>query len=368
MTCAWKHCFEFLAGLLLALSASHAAAHKASDAYLQLTATEAGVSLRIDVALRDLDAALDLDADGDGRLTWGEVRSAWPAIETYVRSRVAVAGCALRPGGQRLERRVDGVYAALSASADCALASEPLVRYTLLGEIDPTHRGIARIDVAGQPPRVLVLDPTRPALRAPPPTRFLQEGIRHIVTGYDHVLFLICLLLPSVMRRTRDGWEPVALLPQAALPVVGLVTAFTLAHSVTLALASLKIASLPPAFIEPAIAVTIMLAALDNVRPIFHGHRAVVTFVFGLIHGFGFAGVLAELDLPAAQFAWALLQFNLGLELGQAIIVVAATSLLFVLRARPRYLAWAIHGGSLGALVVGLVWFVERTAALPLFR
>jgi hypothetical protein len=93
-----------------------------------------------------------------------------------------------------------------------------------------------------------------------------------------------------------------------------------------------------------------------------------VTFVFGLIHGFGFAGVLGELDLPASQFAWALLQFNLGLELGQAMIVVAATTLLFVLRAGPRYPAWAIQGGSRAALLVGLVWFVERSADLPLLR
>jgi hypothetical protein len=371
MTCAWKHCSEVLAALALVLAAGHAAAHKASDAYLQLGASGAGVSLRIDVALRDLDAALDLDADGDGRLTWGEVRSAWPTIEGYVRPRVEVAGCALRPAGERLERlerRVDGVYAVLNANADCAPASEPVIRYTLLGDVDPTHRGIARVDIAGQPSRVLVLDPTRPVPRAAAHPHFLAEGIRHIVTGYDHVLFLICLLLPSVMRRTRDGWRPVASLRQAVLPVVGIVTAFTLAHSVTLALAALKLASLPPAFIEPAIAVTIVLAALDNLRPIFHGRRAVVTFVFGLIHGFGFAGVLGELDLPASQFAWALLQFNLGLELGQAMIVVAATTLLFVLRAGPRYPAWAIQGGSLAALLVGLVWFVERSADLPLLR
>ena len=95
--------------------------------------------------------------------------------------------------------------------------------------------------------------------------QFLSEGIRHILTGYDHVLFLLCLLLPSVMRRTPDGWRPVARLSQAVWPVVGIVSAFTVAHSITLGLAALKLVSLTPAFIEPAIAVTIMLAALDNI-------------------------------------------------------------------------------------------------------
>ena len=111
--------------------------------------------------------------------------------------------------------------------------------------------------------------------------------------------------------------------------MAGIVTAFTVAHSITLALAALKLVSLPSWFIEPAIAVTIVLAAIDNVWPVFPVRRVVVTFVFGLIHGFGFASVLAELNLPTADFAWALLQFNLGLEAGQLMVVVAATAVLF---------------------------------------
>ena len=148
--------------------------------------------------------------------------------------------------------------------------------------------------------------------------------------------------------------------------VLGIVTAFTLAHSITLVLAALKLASLPPSFIEPAIAATIVLAAFDNVRPIFKGPRALVTFAFGLIHGFGFAGVLAELNLPAADFAWALLRFNLGLEIGQVAIVAVVTTLLFLLRGRARYPAWVIRGGSLAAMLIGLVWLIERTADVSL--
>ncbi len=94
---------------------------------------------------------------------------------------------------------------------------------------------------------------------------------------------------------------------------------------------------MPSWFIEPAIAVTIVLAAIDNVWPVFPVRRVVVTFFFGLIHGFGFASVLAELNLPTADFAWALLQFNLGLEAGQLMVVVAATGVLFGLRHWPRY-------------------------------
>ena len=128
----------------------------------------------------------------------------------------------------------------------------------------------------------------------------------------------------------------------------------------------MKVLSLPSAFIEPAIAVTIILAALDNIRPLFPVRRVVVTFLFGLVHGFGFAGVLAELDLPPASFAWALLQFNLGLEFGQLLIVVAAVTVLFLLRRQRGYATWVIGGGSILAMLLGLLWLVERTARVSL--
>ena len=198
---------------------------------------------------------------------------------------------------------------------------------------------------------------------------FLLEGMRHILTGYDHVLFLLCLLLPSVMRRAPAGWQPVERLGQAVWPVVGIVSAFTVAHSITLGLAALKLVSLTPAFIEPAIAATIVLAALDNVLPIFPVRRVVVTFFFGLLHGFGFAGVLAELNLPRADFAWALLQFNLGIEVGQLVIVAVATSVLFGLRRWRGYPKFVIGAGSALAIAIGVAWLIEligNVSILPL--
>ena len=359
-----------------------AQAHKASDSYLQVDAGAKGTTVRWDIALRDLDAALDIDADEDGKLTWGEVKTAWPRIEAYALPRLKIDGCVLRPTGQALERRNDGTYAVLMLSSDCLLKAAPVIGYSLFREIDPTHRGIAKVQLAGQPLALTMLDPSRVAA-APvaggaasasepehiAPTGawgFLREGIRHILTGYDHVLFLLCLLLPSVMRRTPQGWRPVEKLSQAVWPVVGIVSAFTVAHSITLGLAALKLVSLPPSFIEPAIAVTIILAALDNVWPIFPVPRVVVTFFFGLIHGFGFAGVLGELNLPPGEFAWALLQFNVGLELGQLMIVVCVTALLFMLRDRPHYRGWVIRGGSYAAIFVGVLWLIERTANVSL--
>ena len=409
------------AGVAIGIAlAGPALAHKASDAYLLLDARGPAATLRIDVALRDLDAALDIDTDGDAKLTWAEVRAGLPAIEDYAMQRVDVAGCIAHPRGRALEQRVDGAYAALTFALSCDLAVEPQVRYRVLREVDTTHRGLLRVQLPGRAPILRVLDPTsegpvaavaravtpvvaqeiapspariervnettspvasatpsleagkdpRPVPKANPSSiagaGFVSEGVRHIVGGWDHVLFLLCLLLPAVMIRTRESWRPVQRMGHAVWPVAGIVTAFTLAHSITLTLAALKIVALSPGFIEPAIAATIVLAAIDNVRPIFFGQRGWVTFAFGLIHGFGFAGALAELELAPMQFAWALLQFNVGLELGQLAVVVPATVLLFAARGRPGYPVWAIRGGSVAAIAIGVLWLIERIGDVSL--
>jgi hypothetical protein len=369
--------------LVLAAACAGAHAHKSSDSYLQLDAAAGHLAVRWDIALRDLDVALDLDTNGDGKLSWGEVKAALPRIESYAMSRLSIQNCALRVTDSALERRNDGAYVVLNLAAPCALSQSPSIEYSLFADVDPTHRGIAKIQRSGRAVELLMLDPSHAATNratsgAASPTagnssmtgefagpsrwQFLREGIRHILTGYDHVLFLLCLLLPAVMRRTPNGWRPVDKLSKAILPVLGIVTAFTVAHSITLGLASLKIVSLPSSIIEPLIAVTIMLAALDNVWPIFPVRRIVVTFFFGLIHGFGFASVLSELNLPTADFAWALLQFNVGLEMGQLIIVMLATAVLFSLRDWARYRLIVIRGGSLVAMSIAALWFIERTA------
>ncbi|HTU68599.1 MAG TPA: HupE/UreJ family protein [Steroidobacteraceae bacterium] len=367
-----------VAALLCAAFAPLAHAHKASDAYLFLASGDAATTLRIDVALRDLDVALDVDADGDGKLTWKEVRTAWPAIETYLRQRVTLEGCPLEPESRALERRVDGTYAALTLRSRCTPALAPAIRYDVMAEVDPTHRGIVRVAWRGTTALQILVPGVRSATASidsssasaqparGPGLSFVREGIHHIATGYDHVLFLICLLLPSVLRPTKQGWRPVDTFMEALLPVVGIVTSFTVAHSITLGLAAMDIVSISPAIIEPAIAFTIVLAALGNFWPVFHGRRAIVTFCFGLVHGFGFAGVLKELALPRGEFAWALFQFNLGIEIGQLLIVAAATLLLFSLRGLRAYPPLVLRGGSALAMAIAALWFVERVANLSL--
>ena len=363
---AWR---RLLAMVALALAATAALAHKASDAYLFAEPAAEGSRLRWDIALRDLDAALPIDADGDRQLTWGEVRAAWPAIDTLALGALAVRGCRFGIDGHALEQRLDGVYAVLRMSTPCRIEASTPLRYTLFSGVDPTHRGILRVRLEESGDAVRVLDPTAPervdtsaAAPTPSATSFVREGVHHIVTGYDHLLFLLCLLLPAVLRREDGRWHAVTSWRAALWPVAKTVTLFTLAHSVTLALATLGWVRLPPSIVEPAIAVTIILAALDNIRPLIGRGRGLITFLFGLVHGFGFAGVLGELQLPAAAFGWALFQFNLGLELGQLAMVLLVVPVLFLLRQRPLYVPGVLVTGSLAAITLAVGWLVERTA------
>ena len=147
MAFAWR----WAAALLLSVLAGAANAHKSSDSYLQIDAAPGALTLRWDIALRDLDVALDLDTDSDGRLTWGEVKAAWPRIESYALARIRIPGCELKAGERALERRNDGTYAVLRLKAACTLADPPAIGYALFAEVDPTHRGIARVQRPGQP-------------------------------------------------------------------------------------------------------------------------------------------------------------------------------------------------------------------------
>jgi len=360
-----------------------ACAHKASDAYLQLSAVGETVDLRWDIALRDLDAALDLDRNGDRRLSWGEVTGRMDDILAY-----ALAHLRLQPGCSALalhqppavDDRIDGAYLMLRLQAPCDAGKALTVDYSLFRDIDPTHRGLLRIDLPGAAdaaPRSLdpsggpvalpwristetVANDTPAAVGIDADRSFFRDGVHHILIGWDHILFLLSLLLPSVLRRTAGGWVPVGRWREALWPMFGVVSSFTLAHSLTLALAALHVVELSPRVVEPAIAVTIVLAAIDNIRPLLGGRRKLFCFAFGLVHGFGFAGALAELQLPVRGFVLALLEFNLGVEAGQLLVVCAALGLLLVLRHWPRYEGLVLKGGSVAALAVAAVWFVER--------
>ncbi len=162
----------------------------------------------------------------------------------------------------------------------------------------------------------------------------------HIWIGFDHILFLLSLLLPAVLIWRASRWQAVETFRAAFVDVFRIVTSFTVAHSITLSLATLGFVSLPSRWVESAIAASVVLAALNNLWPLFHGRRWMVAFGFGLIHGFGFASVLVDLGLPRETLVLALVGFNLGVEAGQLAIVALFLPLAFALRRTGSTAAW----------------------------
>ena len=365
-----------LALALAGLAPAHA--HKPSDSYLALTVAEDKISGQWDVALRDLDFAIGLDADGNGEITWGEVRAKHPEIAAYALARLAVrsdgAPCTIESGAQLIDDHTDGAYTVLPLTLRCPKAPAQLaIDYTLFADLDPQHRGLLNLQALGLT-RAAVLGPQAPTqtFELKSISRWSQfidygrEGVWHIWIGFDHILFLLALLLPAVLIWRGARWQPVETFREAFVGVFKIVTAFTVAHSITLSLATLGFVSLPSRWVESAIAASVVLAALNNVWPVFHGRRWTVAFAFGLIHGFGFASVLADLGLPREALALALVGFNLGVEAGQLAIVAVFLPLAFALRRSAFYRRAVMIGGSLLIATLAGIWLVERVFEVKL--
>jgi len=365
----------------LMLMAGAALAHKSSDSYLTVQVQGDQVGVQWDIALRDIQFAIGLDANGDDQITWGELQQKERELQAWAVSRLSLqrgGSCTLGQASLQVDEHTDGGYAVLAWRGRCPQQHGALsLQYSLLFDLDTQHRGLLKLDLDGAT-HSAVLGPQSGVMQFAEATtvgaqflQYLWQGVWHIWIGFDHILFLLALLLPAVLLPRRrgghgDGVHGVSRFKEASLSVLAVVTAFTLAHSITLSLAALEIISLPSRLVESAIAASVVFAAANNLVPMVQG-RWLMAFFFGLIHGFGFASVLTELGLPTGALAVSLVGFNLGVELGQLAIVVVFLPLAFVLRHTPFYQRGVLLGGSWAALLVALAWFVERAFNLSIF-
>jgi len=377
-----------LACLLMALPMM-ASAHKESDAYLTLSTDPAKPTVlhgQFDIALRDLAFVLDIDANRDAAVTWGEVKASRGAIERYALGGVTIKGdgltCAMHPTAQKIDEHNDGAYDVIQFDAVCdkEIPSRLTIVYTLFQDIDPYHRGIVTIH-AGDRVAGAVLGPKTPTamldLREPDRwsqfKSFVVDGVWHIWTGPDHLLFILSLLLPAVLYRSAKasaiglpplagdtGWVPVPKLSRAMLELVKVVSGFTVSHSVTLTLSVLGYVNLPSRLVESGIALSIIVAATNNLVPIVTRRAWVVAFAFGFIHGLGFASALAGLSLPPVAMATSLGGFSLGVELGQESIVLPFLPLAFLLRRTRFYQVGVVRWGSWAIIAIATLWLVQR--------
>lgn len=372
-----------------------ALAHKASDSYLHLDPVQNGIHVSWEVALRDLDAVMDLDANHNGKLTWGEVEDRRNDIEDKLTQSLLLVGgdqqaCKMSAQDFGYISHGDGGYVVVVWNAVCADNRITAIRSTLFQRIDPSHRVLVAtgaIPLALAPGerretdlRALPVASVEPGKAAPASVitntdendhsvlAFIKEGVMHIFTGPDHILFLLSLLLPAVLL--RDGqydWKPQVSLRSVLTTVAWTATAFTISHSITLACAVLGIFRPPSSIIEPLIALTVLLSAVNNVRPLWKLSSAATAFMFGFIHGFGFADALVPMQLSPSVLAGALFGFNVGVEIGQLTIITAFCLVAFPLRAWRGYIPWMMRGGSFVTAAIATIWIAERLFSIQIF-
>ena len=304
---------------LAMLLASAASAHKPSDSYLSLVVDEQRVMGRWDIALRDLEHAIGLDRDGNGAVTWGEVKARHGDIAAYALARLELSSagsvCATSPVEHLIDQHSDGAYAVLRFTGDCPAAIDALdIRYSFLFDLDPLHRGprpgpIGRSDPDERlQPRAAYL--ARPHRQLEPGAAARDLSARGRLAHLDRARPHPVPAVPPAAGRTaaRQGaQEPSQRSAPVWIEVVQVVTSFTVAHSITLSLAALGILSFPARLVELAIAASVVFAALNNIRPMVTRRLWLIAFGFGLVHGLGFASVLADLALPRHALLLALL-------------------------------------------------------------
>ncbi len=366
---------RLMAFILLCLVGGPLAAHTLSVAHVDVTSQPQGVTLEVDLALRDLALTMPLDLDGDNKITWGELSSQESALQRLILRGVTLSAasgqCRLEP--QRLGvRSYDGVsYASMLFNSSCDATPGMAVDYRLIFEQDPAHRVLLAWRTGERVQTdILQAASTSARLRGSQSDcgketflQFLREGIHHILGGIDHLAFLLALLLPAVLLRRAGKWEPVPRVMDSLRSVAGVVTAFTLAHSVTLSLAALGLLRPSARLVEVVIALSVLVAALNNIKPVVTGRVWMVALVFGLIHGLGFARALQDLGLPRGQELLALVGFNLGVEIGQLGVVVLVFPLLAAMRGQRWYARIVMPALSALIAIAALYWVVQRFPA-----
>jgi hypothetical protein len=359
--------------LLLSSFSPHLQAHTQSTAFLTLQLKGTSLTGEWHLALRDLQDAVGLDSNDDGRITWGELREQKAAVFAYALSRLHLTDMSgagkMELSDLLVEQHADGGYAVLRLKADGpGFTSAVRVDYRAFFDLNAKHRGLLRLEQAGSTQlavfgpetSVQIFDLLHTGGKPPTLLSFINEGVWHIWQGYDHILFLIALLLPGVMRRGEGQWKPDLGGVAALSRVLKIVTAFTVAHSITLSLAAFGLVHLPTRVVESAIAGSVVVAALNNLAPIFPERGWLAAFAFGLLHGFGFANALRDLGVQSGQLALTLFGFNAGVEAGQLAIVAVFFPLALSVRHLMFYPKVVLRLGSVSIVVVAALWMAER--------
>lgn len=377
-----------VASLLLLTTFSNVNAHALKENYVYVNVEDDHLSGMFEININDILAKLDVDIDAAGstRLD-GLIASASP-VQEYLRANFKIL-----EGTNELE---------LTFLTPTLFSEDPdFVRYHFTAPIpqgneltffdsvfltpdfiknDRLHRSMLvyeynrRLDLDFGAENVpIVFTPNRLTqtidLEKPPTILawkdFLWQGVRHILIGYDHILFILVLLLTTVVRLSSNKWVAVDSFRSALWNTLKIVTIFTIAHSITLTLAALDLVKVDPVIVESVIALSIIGVALNNIFPRFSAHSWLLIFLFGLFHGLGFASVMGDLQFRNVLIERILILFNVGVEIGQIGIVLLVFPILFWIRRSVFYKQIVINTFSLAAIAVSSIWVAQRTGILP---
>jgi len=366
--------------LVLTFFPLEAAAHTPSETYLSVQVDGTNLTARWDVALRDLHQGMGLDSTKVPANRSEELQAREEALALDV-----AAGLEIRADSNLVQLTVtdyttlplnDVEYARLIFAGAGVNGRIRVVEINAgsVFRVDTNMHGLLRVENAGRVDAVAFNQnaPSHAFQLASNEGRlerwmtFIWEGVWHIWIGFDHILFLMALLLPAVLKREKREWRGVDSLKPAFMNVLKIVTAFTVAHSVTLTLAAFDLINLPTRLVESVIAASVAVAAANNLWPMTQGKSWMMAGGFGLIHGFGFASVLGDLGLESANLAAALVGFNLGVEFGQLVIVGLFLPWAFALRGTALYQTGVVKIGSSLIIVIALLWMAERMFGMSL--
>jgi hypothetical protein len=357
--------------VLCIVGAPKAESHESSTSYLKLDARADGsLDGSLDASVLDLSWSVPLDADGDGRVLWREVEAARTGIATLVADKLIVERggrqCTFHVTDVLVTRHVGEPYLSLPFRGRCDAVGLLAIHSDLFFSEDSGHRTLFDVHTASGSMAGFLMVSVREWKQSPAPNpwtafaAFVVQGIWHVWTGYDHLAFLLSLLLPCALTAGRGAWRPADGLKVVLRDLLRITTAFTVAHSITLGLATLQVVSVSARIIEPLIAATIIIAALLNLFPRAARLRLPLAFSFGLIHGFGFALALSELAPVRGQIVALLAGFNIGVELAQLSVVLLVAPVLVLLRQSAVYATRLMPAASVAVAVAGFIWLGAR--------
>jgi hypothetical protein len=363
-----------------------ALAHDLKQSYLFLSINDTSIDGRLEINIVDLNDALPLNLPEDKSVTPELIEPHVEQIKAYFGEKISVGlGKGLVLNDFTLHSIEQVQFLSFNFTFDNLSEIPEFIdfEYEVLFDVKSDHNGFVVVEndwrsgTFNQEANIaLVFKPgdTKKRLDLTGSTvtqgyiEMLKLGIHHIWEGIDHILFLFALLLPAVLYRERENlqWQATEKFYPSFIHVVKIVSVFTLAHTITLTAATLGLMSLSSRLVESIIAISIAIAALDMLTPIFRGRIWLVIFVFGLFHGFGFASVLSSYTIPDSYLTWSLLAFNLGVEVGQVAIVAVVVPILFLLRNQSFYIPVILKVGASILIVISMYWFIERAFEVDL--